>query len=348
MAMSEQKQKKQLSYAAMILFFYELSLLFRAGISAEEGIRLMRENGSDGEQRESQMRELNLCLAHMEESLSAGRPLSAVMRETAQFPEYACKMIAAGELTGNLDQVAEELWCWYTEQRRVREEIKRAALYPSVLFLLMSGILLLISAYVLPVFEEVLDRMGIQLTGFSGAAFSYGRWTGAHAPLIVGVLALIVLTAVLFRRRIGERLPAQRNYARARFASAMAMGMACGLDSTESCEMACGLSGNAEVAQQAKKCQELLAGGSELVGAAEKSGVFSPAYCRLLAIGMRTGEGDAAMRGISERLSESAARDMTRLVAVIEPTIVILMCLMAGMMLLSVMLPLLSAMAALL
>ena len=338
-----EKKEKYLPYPVMSSFFYELSLLFSSGISAEESVRLLLDDMKENDKGNRAAASLSV----IEESLSRGTPLSDAMPAVGVFPQYVSDMIKTGEITGNLDKVTFEIGKWCARQQKIKDDIRGAVTYPSILFVMMCAIMAIISISVLPVFEDVLNRMGAQISGFSSVALDVGKWIGANVLLIIAIIAAVAFVLYAFRKRIAEKIPAQVKNARGRFADAMAMGMACGLDSTESCEIACRLTGNKEITLKAEKCKSLLDEGKSLYDAVTQSEVLPMSQCRLLAVGMRAGAGDTVMREIADRLGAEAEKGMDKIIAVIEPAIVIIMCLSAGFMLLSVMMPLLSALSVL-
>lgn len=337
------KREKHLPYPVMSSFFYELNLLFGSGVTAEESVRLILDDVKENDKNNV----LVSVLSAMEEKLSYGDTLSDAMIASNVFPNYAVEMVKTGEITGNIEKVAGELGRWCARQQKIKDEIKSAVAYPAVLFAMMCAIMFIISVSVIPVFEDVLNRMGAQINGFSTIAMNLGKWIGGNIVIIVAAISIIAAVLYIFRQNISEKIPAQVKNSRAKFADAMAMGMTCGLDSTESSGIAIKLCGNKKVTGQAEKCRELLEDGKTLFEAVSVSGVLPMSQCRLLAVAMRAGSGDIVMREIADRLSLEADKGIDRIISVIEPSIVIIMCLSAGGMLLSVMMPLLSVLSVL-
>ena len=78
----------------------------------------------------------------------------------------------------------------------------------------------------------------------------------------------------------------------------------------------------------------------------DKAGFLPAAESRMLAIGLRQGSGDKVMDNIADRLMEQAEEALENTVAKIEPAMVLLASALVGMILLSVMLPLMNIMSA--
>ena len=90
----------------------------------------------------------------------------------------------------------------------------------------------------------------------------------------------------------------------------------------------------------------MLLDGKTFAEAAQAEQLFAPMYCRMLAIGFRTGEIDTVLAEVARRVAEDANQALDDLLNRIEPAIVIALSLLVGVILLSVMLPLLGIMTA--
>lgn len=77
----------------------------------------------------------------------------------------------------------------------------------------------------------------------------------------------------------------------------------------------------------------------------QKVEIFEPIYCRMLSIGMKTGAADTVMEEIARRAEENVSAGIERAIGKVEPALVIVMSLLVGLVLLSVMLPLMGIMS---
>jgi len=125
------------------------------------------------------------------------------------------------------------------------------------------------------------------------------------------------------------------------------MGLSSGLPLEQAVEVCAGLMQDTPpAAERCRLCARKLAEGGELAETLRESGMLPPAACRLLMLGMRSGNGDAVMEDIARRLSGEATQALERKVAQVEPTLVLVTSLLVGAILLSVMLPLMNIMTA--
>ena len=133
----------------------------------------------------------------------------------------------------------------------------------------------------------------------------------------------------------------------ARFARALTMGLSSGLPLEEAVSVCATLLHDVPAAaSRCRMCASRLAEGGELAETLRESEMLPAVACRLLMLGMRSGNGDAVMDDIACRLSREANQELERRVAQVEPTLVLATSLLVGAILLSVMLPLMNIMTA--
>ena len=133
----------------------------------------------------------------------------------------------------------------------------------------------------------------------------------------------------------------------ARVVQALAMGMSSGLQMEEALELSSSLMADVPPAQaRCTECRERLEREEPLAQAMRESGMLPAASSRLLELGQRSGTADTAMEKIAADLSEESEAAIEDAVGRVEPALVLVCSLLVGLILLSVMLPLMHIMAA--
>ena len=327
----------------------ELSLLLHAGVGAGDGLALLAEENRD-----------QAWLVELARQADAGTPLAQLVRESGRFPSYAAGLLEVGERTGRVEEALSALADYYDNRQRLERQARNALLYPAMLLLLMLVVIVVLLAKVLPVFDQVYASMGGQLTGLPGGLLALGRGLDAVLPVLCVLLAAAVLFAAAFasggtvqkktiawwQSRHGDK-GLNRKLNTARLAQALAMSLRSGLSLEEALELAAGLQG--EDSADARRCRDCLARlqqGAELAAALRDAEVLPAAECRLLALGQRSGSGDSAMEEVARRLTEESETALAEALGRVEPALVLAASFLVGVILLSVMLPLVNIMAA--
>ena len=329
------------------LFCQELHQLYRAGITPADGLRLLREEERDPK--------VLAWLDGLCDATEQGAPLAEALRDSGAFPDYLTDMISLAEQTGRMEDVLLALQRHYERKNRMKADLRNAITVPAMLLVVMLAVVVLLITQVLPGFDRVLGQLGVRMGGVAavmlrvgGAISRAGAWIGG----IIGVLVLIALAVALipklrarfaawFTQRWGGRgLLGQ--LAVSRFASSMAMATASGMNMEASLDLATKLCGGAkEIDEKTAKCRELIENGATPADALSESGLFTPRDCRLLKLSERTGSLSETLEGLAARQEEESMRRVDKLVGAIEPAIVLFTSVLAGVILLSVMLPML-------
>lgn len=343
-----------------------LSLLLHAGISMGDGLFLLAEeedsgqrDGSrrDGSRRDGAERELFL---QMGQQVDDGRSLAQAMEESGRFPVYVTGLVKVGECTGHLEEALLVLSGYYDEQERMAHQVKTALLYPAMLLLLMLLIIGVLLVKVLPVFDDVYASLGGGLTGLAGGLLQVGQFLEALLPVLCVILTIAAVGVLLysvnddFRRHtadwcqkcLGDKGVFRRIHD-AHFAQALAMGLGSGMQAEEAVGLAGEiLRGVPGAEERCQACMEGLERGENLSAVLRNSQVLPASYCRMLELGVRGGNGDQVMGEIADRLSKEASQALEQNVAMVEPVMVMTASLLVGVILLSVMLPLMNIMSA--
>ena len=226
--------------------------------------------------------------------------------------------------------------------------------------MLMLVVIAVLLVKVLPIFNDVYASLGGRLTGVAGGLLAMGQWLDGAMPVLWVLLAAVVaflaafaavpsfrehLTGVWRKSRGDKGLARKMN--EARLAQALSMGMASGMLLEQAVELASGLMEDVPQAKaRCADCRTRLEQGERVSKAMKDSSLLPAAACRLLELGQRSGAGDAAMAKIAADLSEESEAALEDQVSRVEPALVLVCSILVGLILLSVMLPLMNIMSA--
>ena len=280
------------------------------------------------------------------------------IRDTKVFPEYMCNMIQIGEESGRLDEVMSALSEHYEQQETISRSIKNAITYPFIMITMMLAVILVLIVKVMPVFNQVYEQLGTGLTGVSKKYFKPGN---PDEPLCLCSCPSCRRTCGMFpvfyiyRKgrnqffRFSAKLPFTQKFSEkiavSRFASGMYLALESGLDTDESLEMAARLADHSVLEEKIAKTRALLEEGQGFFRSSFRSQIFDSLSTRMISIGCKTGAVDMVMKQISLQYSEDINERIFQLISKLEPTLVAVLSIIVGLILLSVMLPLMGIMS---
>ena len=330
--------------------FRALSLLLHAGIPLSDAIYLMKEDESGSEAD---------ALLAVGREMDSGAMLSIAMEKAGVFPAHALRMVEVGEATGHLESALASLADYYDEEDAMAKEIRSALLYPSVLFVMILAVIGVLVIKVLPVFDSVYSSLGGSLTGIAAGLLALGNILRSIMPALLVILAAAALFALCcalspavrnslvaaYRRRFGHKGVGGK-MALARFALSLSMALESGMYAEDALSLSAGLLQDVPVlARCAQQAADAVKNSAELSEALKENALLSPKDCRMLSIGMKSGSGTSVMADIARRAAQNAREAARTVVSRVEPAMVLSAGVIVGVILLSVMLPLMNIMS---
>ena len=340
-------KKTLLTNSELANFTSQMALILQAGISPYEGISIMVEDSDNDKTKQ--------FLSSIEELLNQGETLYTSLQQTNAFPAYALHMIQIGELSGRLEEVMRSLSIHYQRQYENNESIKSAVSYPLIMIVMMFVVILVLITKVLPIFNQVFEQLGTSISGFSKTVLDIGKSFSTYS--YIGILLILLLCFVYFTKSeqgkmkfydFLTKLRFTKNLtwklALSKFTSGMSIALSSGLDVSQSMEMAKELIDHKQLKAKITEAEKMLED-HDLATSLIQTNIVSGMYARLLKIGNKTGHTDQIMKEIADRYDQETNEGITRFI--IEPTLVAVLSILVGIILLSVMLPLIGIMATL-
>ena len=339
-------QKNKLTNQDLFHFCEQFSILLHSGISCAEGFQLMMENSKTQEGKD--------FFRILSEDFEQNGSLAQTLKNSGHFPNSMISYIKIGEETGCLDEVLKSLSEHYEQEIEISETIRSAVTYPLLMLAMMGTVIVILLVKVLPVFKQVFQQMGLEMNHFSNGLLSAGTLISRYSAIFLCIVLLILAGFLvlfftdrgrIYLRQLSGRLPYIKEIAiatdYARLRQAIAMGIHSGIDQVITLEMAQNLLSQQTLREKTAKAQKLLEEGSFFEDAMSSSGLFEGMDARLITVGVRAGAADEVMNNLARRYRESSLTVTGNIISIVEPTIVILFSLLVGLVLLSVMMPLL-------
>ena len=352
-SMTEKKdgraKRRRLSYDAQAVFCRQLAFVVRAGIPLSGAREFLRTEAEDPEETE--------IVEQVFRQVESAGSFADALRQTGRFSEYLCSMVQLGEKTGNLEQSLYDLADYFEQRAGIRRKVTQAFTYPLILLAMMLAVILFLIIEVLPQFAEILSAAGGTLPAAAAGLLGFGLWVRRGWAVLLAVLIVVAAAVVLALRsgpgrRMIDRLSltragfgsTTRKLSTARFCSAMRMALACGNSFSESVELTAGVIGNSEVRSRLLRLKKLTDDGGDIPRSLGEIGLFPRSFVNLFATAYKTGNLEETLARMSDYYQESFDDAVYSITSRIEPGLVIVLSCIAGVILFSVMLPIINIM----
>lgn len=336
--MAKEFSQKKLSNLELAEFCGQMHLILHAGISALEGLNILLEDAQNDAEKEL----LRKMIQEMEMTGCFFESASI----TSVFPDYALYMIKLGEETGTLDDVMNGLSKHYIREENLAGMIRSSLIYPSIMLGMMALVIGVLLTKVLPIFQQVFEQLGQEMTGFSAGLLNIGKTLSNYSVVFVVLGILLVLFIIFGRKHLPFYKRLQNDTSACQFADGMSIALKSGLTPEQGIELVSKLIENAEFQKKIKACQQKLEDGTDFSSALHTCEIFTGTYARMASIAGKAGTMDEAMAKISAEYEYNVNTRINHLIGLLEPTLVIVLSVIVGVILFSVMLPLLGIMSA--
>lgn len=336
--------QKGLSAFDLALFTRQLSVLVAAGIPLEEALRAVA--------KQSERPHVQSLLLAVRARVLEGHALASAMQQAGRFPELYIATIAAGERSGHLDLILEQL-ADYTENRfAMQKKIQGAMIYPIILMAMSFAIVMGLMTYVVPDIVKTFDQSKQALPWITLALMNMSDFIRQAWPVL---LLLSIAAVILFVRflktsaghysfdRLTLRLPLFGKLARginaARFASTLSILTRSGVPLVDALRIAAAVSNNWVIRDAIQHAAERVTEGGNLGTQLERCGYFPPMMVQMIRSGESSGELDRMLQRASDMQDREVSGFISTLLALLEPLMLVFMAIIVLVIVMAVMLP---------
>ena len=332
--------------ASVDAFTRQLANLLAAGVPLSRALRILSRQAS----RESAQAQWTA----LHEDVIGGLSLAdALAKWPRSFPPVYIAMVRAGETGGFLEVVLEQIADFRAWEQRLKGKVRAALLYPAVLAVLAVGVLTFLMTYFIPRFSSIFADLGGNLPWSTRAVVALSHSAVRYAPLIVGgiVLASVVLRRLLATeagRRFGERLflrlpmagPVAARFALVRFCRMLGTLLTGGVALVPALRVAREAIGNRTLSDTINQAVEQVQRGASLAGSlATAKDLFPGDVVEMVAVAEESSRLDKELLRLATSYDAELDRQLTMLVALVEPALLFVMASIVGSIVISMLLP---------
>ena len=289
-------------------------------------------------------------IAQLRELVSAGKSFADACVETGGFDKVAIGVYRAAERSGDLTGAAARLAQAAERRMAVRGKAITVLIYPIIVCSVSLLLLLVMLVFLVPNLAKSVRDMGANIPWFSKVIFALGEWLNTN--LGPALLAMVGLGIVIigFRGAVGRlsirlarRIPAVGDLMLAteltRLFGVLAAMTRTGVPLADALGVASSTVSHAPLRHQLEDLRTRLVEGGVLRTLIEQVDQLPLATRRLLIAAERSGDLDQAFDAMAERTAEEVQTKSARLLALLEPAVILGMVLLLGPIIVAIALP---------
>lgn len=290
------------------------------------------------------------------DSVRKGSTISdAMLEKGSKFPKLLGAMVSTGEETGTLEDVLKSMATFYEREHRIKQKIKNASTYPIIVGILSFVMLFIFTSFIIPQMMVSIVDIGAELPFMTKLIMAVGEfmnkfWWAIIIVIGIGFYSLIqyVKTPIgrLHKDRIINKIPLLGKGINAivsmRFSRALYLFVSTGYPMLQGLDHIKASVNNSIAEKAVSQAKEGLIRGETLAENLEKSGYFDSVLIQMISIGEQTGQLETITSQMAEFYEHESDIYLSRMVAMIEPIMIIVVGIMVAILVLSVFLPMLS------
>lgn len=312
-------------------FSRQLGTLTASGVTLVRALNIIA-NGEAVKPKEKTIYE------DMLRQLRQGIALSDAMEsQNGAFPPLMVYMFRSAESSGNLDQVAMQMAVNYEKDHRLNTKISSSLVYPRILVVLIIGVILILTKFVLPQFQELFDQMEqlpvptmilmaisdfMQKFWLLVIALLLGLWIGFKALLRIDRMRRRWHRMLIHMPLIGKL---QKVICTSRFARTLSFLYTAGIPIVPSLQIARKTIGNDYIDAQFDDVIPLVRAGNNLSDGLDMVDGFVRRLADSIRVGEETGKLDTMLMSTAESMEYDADMAVTKMVSYVEPVMLIVL-----------------------
>lgn len=340
-------RKRRITQEDITVFTRQLATMMKAGLPLMQAFEIVARGHSNPSMTEMLMQ----VRSDVEQGSALGKSFSKYPK---YFDRFYCNLVSAGESGGVLESLLDKLAVYKEKTQAIKKKVKTALTYPIAIIVVAIALIFIMMMFVLPAFKEVYANMGAELPdltqlvmNLSDLFVDYG-WI-MIILLIASAFGLYKLheKSPTFQKRIDAlilRLPIFGTIVRkatiARWARTTSTLFAAGVPLVEVLDSVAGASGNILYEKATQDIRAKVTQGLSLTSSMQSTDMFPNMVIQMAAIGEESGSLDDMLNKAAEFYEDEVDNSVSRLSALMEPIIMVVLGSLIGILLIAMYLPL--------
>lgn len=328
---------RRITGQVLLDFTDKLATLLRSGLPLARALNLLIETTANDPMRD--------VIKQILKDVSAGKSLSeALANHPKVFERMYVNMVRAGEAAGVLEHILENLRDYLEKRQALKAFLVSSMIYPAILMLTGLGTVLVLVLFVLPRFQEVFDKVGIELPFITLLLVQMTSFIASYKwPLLIIIVAswyaFVIWTGKEEGRLKWDQLKLRTpgvgslitQVETTRFANALGILLKSSVSLLEAMNIVKDLTENRVYQKAMEPIIKGIKKGDGMSLPMVQSGVFPKIAVHLVTVGEETGKLGEMFQKIALMYQANLEKTMKRFIALFEPVMILCMFVVVGM-----------------
>ncbi len=304
-------------------------------------------------ERQTENKHMRTAIADVFENVQKGMTLSEAMKAIPKvFPPILIHMVEAGEASGSLDTIMDRMAVHYEKEFKIENKVKGAMVYPAVLAVVATGVVVFLMIFVMPTFVSMFEGSGVELPGPTKALLAISHSLRAQWYIyIAAVIALVFLFKYIGSTTGGRmlydtiklKIPVFKNVsikiATSRFTRTLSTLLYSGIPLMQGLDIVSKIVDNKNIALRLDNAREEVRKGVPLSKTIKDAVVFPPMVDSMIRIGEESGDLDGILNKSADFYDEEVEVALSKMTEMMQPIMIVIMALIVGFIVIAIALP---------
>ena len=286
----------------------------------------------------SESRVMKSLLTMIYVDISKGTDISiALGKFNSFFTPFFVHMIQIGEFSGNLPHVLQQLTVYYENEDCLERKLKQAFQYPKILLLFSGVVVLIISFFILPLFTKLFNKLQVPvpvviriINNFT--SFFKRAWSFILFFVLIFILGIrFILKKPNIKKEIDQfktKIPIYQRFLisslTSKLSRALSILLQASVNLTDSFPIVIPLMANSYIESKLHSAFNEILKGTSFSQALKDANLFRSDFLEMVKVGEQSGELGSMLSTTTAYLDEQVLDNMHKLVALIEPSLIVL------------------------
>ncbi len=338
--------KNKITAGDIAIFARQLTTMMAAGVPLVQAFEIVA-NGLDN-------KAMAQVVGQIKADVEGGSSLTVALKNHPDhFDDLFCNLVEAGEQSGTLEKLLNEVATYKEKTEALRAKIKSAMFYPIAVLVVAFIVTCILLVFVVPQFESLFAGVGSDLPAFTRMVVDLSEFMQKWWWVIFGAIGAFVFIlksihgkSQKFRDKsdalmlklpvVGEIL---HKASTSKFARTLSTMSSAGVPLVEAMDSVAGAAGNAVYRDAVLKMKDDTSTGQRLTATMRQQNLFSNMAIQMVSIGEESGALDDMLAKVADYYEEEVDNAVDALTSLMEPMIMAFLGVVVGGLVVAMYLP---------
>ena len=342
------KSNKKIKSKELKVLCKQMSILLKSGCEITRILNILHEQSN---------KKLKHTIKEISINIKNGNNITESFEKTNLFSNFFINMLRAGELSGNLDKIMNDLAKYYDSEEKLKSKIINISIYPIILIIMsiISGFFILV--FIIPNFEMIFESNGINpplLTKILIKLSVFIREKAIFIALMSLILTLFIYYLIKYNQKaryitdkwklkipfIGEMVIL---LVTTRFCKTLNILVESGINIINAIDISSKVVDNILVYEKLLISKEYIIRGNNISYSISKAEIFYNSFISMLRIGEESGSLDNTLKMSNDFYSEELDTKIEKTMKLAEPIVTVIIGLFIGLFIIAMVVPMFDA-----